>query len=124
MHEGDGRCYTHGFEAAENRCRHCGHEYCSECLVYAFGASKPPYCISCALTAAGVRSNAARRPSLSKREIRKMDKERRKAEKSQKDAPKVEVSTAPVVEIIETPPEEENPFAWADDPDSGQRVPF
>ena len=120
----DGRCHVHGFELGESRCRNCGFEFCSECLVYAFGASKPPYCISCALTAAGVRSNAARRPSLSKREIRKMDKERRKAEKSAKDAPKVEVSTAPVVEIIEAPPEEENPFAWADDPDSGQRVPF
>src|SRR5262249_4633453 len=64
MYEGDGRCYTHGFEAAENRCRHCGHEYCSECLVYAFGSNKPPYCISCALAASGVRSNAAQRPAL------------------------------------------------------------
>ena len=121
----DGRCHVHGFELAENRCRNCGFEFCSECLVYAFGASKPPYCISCALAAAGVRSNAARRPSLSKREIRKMEKERRKAEKSQKEAPpRVEVAVSPVVQVVDDEPEEENPFAWADDPDSGQRIPF
>lgn len=119
----DGRCHVHGFEVGEACCRNCGFEFCSECLVYAFGASKPPYCISCALTAAGVRSNAARRPSASKRQIRKMEKERRKAEKVQKETPRVEVSTTPIVEITKAE-DDENPFAWADDPDSDQRVPF
>jgi hypothetical protein len=128
MHEGDGRCYTHGFEAAENRCRHCGHEYCSECLVYAFGSNKPPYCISCALAASGVRSNAAQRPALSRREIRKYEKERRRALKAQATpSPADRVAIEPVAW---TPPPakddtgEEDPFAWADRPDAGQRVPF
>jgi len=120
----DTRCHVHGFELAESNCRNCGFGFCSECLVYAFGASKPPYCISCALAAAGVRSNAARRPSMSKRQIRKMEKERRKLEKEQKDAPRVDAAPTSVVEIVDAEPEEENPFAWADDPDSGQRVPF
>ena len=135
MYEGDGRCYTHGFEAAENRCRHCGHEYCSECLVYAFGSNKPPYCISCALAASGVRSNAAQRPALSRREIRKYEKERRKALKAQATASPVDrVAVEPAawtpppatVEAVEADGEagEDDPFAWADRPGAGQRVPF
>lgn len=131
MYEGDGRCYTHGFEAAENRCRHCGHEYCSECLVYAFGSNKPPYCISCALAASGVRSNAAQRPALSRREIRKYEKERRKALKVQTaSSPADRVAVEPV--SWSPPPiaddhhddDEDDPFAWADRPGAGQRVPF
>jgi hypothetical protein len=128
MFEGDGRCYTHGFEAAENRCRHCGHEYCSECLVYAFGSNKPPYCISCALAASGVRSNAAQRPALSRREIRKYEKERRKALKTQATASPIDrISVDPVewnIPVTEVDGTEEDPFAWADRPDAGQRVPF
>jgi len=124
----DGRCYVHGFELAENHCRNCGMMFCSECLVYAFGASKPPYCISCALAASGVRSNAARRPSMSKREIRKMEKERKKAEHAKASGPKVEVTPVEVtVDAAPAPdpaPEADNPFAWADDPNAGQRVPF
>lgn len=122
----DGRCYVHGFELAENHCRNCGMQFCSECLVYAFGANKPPYCISCALAASGVRSNAARRPSMSKREIRKMEKERRKAEQTKSSGPKVEVSAVevPAPSSPEVAPEPDNPFAWADDPNAGQRVPF
>jgi len=128
----DGRCYVHGFELAENHCRNCGMQFCSECLVYAFGASKPPYCISCALAASGVRSNAARRPTMSKREIKKMEKERKKAEQQRVAGPTVEVAPVPVAVApapaptvsVEVDVEAENPFAWADDPNAGQRVPF
>lgn len=77
----DGRCVKHHFEPATDTCRHCGHPYCDECLVYSFGRSEPPYCVSCALAAAGVRSNAARQPALSRREIRRRAKLRRKAER-------------------------------------------
>jgi hypothetical protein len=125
----DGRCYVHGFELAENHCRNCGMQFCSECLVYAFGANKPPYCISCALAASGVRSNAARRPTLSKREIKRMEKERKKAD-ARGGKPTVEVAPAPVAAVVAPEPvmdvdvEADNPFAWADDPNAGQRVPF
>ncbi len=118
----DGRCYRHGFELAEARCRNCGLSYCSECLVYSFGANKPPYCISCALAAAGVRSSAAVNTTASKRELRKMERERKKAAKTKKAAPpKVEVAR---VAEVNPPAADDNPFAWADDPDNGQRVPF
>jgi hypothetical protein len=123
----DDRCYRHGFEMGEARCRNCGLAYCSECLVYSFGANKPPYCIPCALAAAGVRSSAAVNTTASKRELRKMERERKKAQKAKKaekaEKPKVEVS--PMAEVDDAPTTgDENPFAWADDPDSGQRVPF
>jgi hypothetical protein len=125
----DGRCHVHGFELADNICRNCGGEFCSECLVYAFGPNKPPYCISCALAASGVRANAGRQPTRSRRDIRKAEKDRKKAEKARQAAiPRVEVQP------VEWGPEQaasanaaaaaENPFAWADDPNMGQRVPF
>jgi len=54
-----GRCDKHLFEAAEDQCGRCGYEFCGECLVYAFGLKKPPFCIPCAVVAAGIRSNAS-----------------------------------------------------------------
>jgi len=70
----DERCARHQFEAAIDRCRQCGHPFCGECLVYSFGDSQPPFCIPCALAAAGVRSNAARPPALGKKELRRRQK--------------------------------------------------
>ena len=53
------RCDKHLFEDASGVCRSCGRAYCDDCLVYAHGPGKAPFCIPCALTAAGVRSTAA-----------------------------------------------------------------
>jgi hypothetical protein len=124
MYETDGRCFVHNFEVAEGRCRNCGNEFCNECLVYAFGATKPPYCVACALAAAGVRSNAGRQPTMSRREIRKAEKERRKAEKRKADeaAPRVEAHLAGWDETI--PGADDEAFAWAEDPETAQRVPY
>jgi len=72
-----GRCDKHLFETAEGNCRHCGFEFCSDCLVYSFGTDKPPFCIPCAVTAAGIRSTAAHRPAFSRRELKRMHKQRR-----------------------------------------------
>jgi hypothetical protein len=33
-------------------------DYCVTCLVYPFGQSKPPFCVPCALEAAGVRKSS------------------------------------------------------------------
>ena len=52
-------CDKHLFEEATGMCRACRRPFCPECLVYAHGPSKAPFCIPCALTAAGVRSTAA-----------------------------------------------------------------
>ena len=53
------QCDKHLFEEASGMCRACRRPFCSECLVYAHGPHKAPFCIPCALTAAGVRSTAA-----------------------------------------------------------------
>ena len=103
----------HSFEVSENCCRNCGHDFCNECLVYAFGAHKPPYCVSCALAAAGVRANAANRPAYSKREMRRRQKEHRRQQREQEAASAAQVSA----EIDWAVPEGSSAdFDWADDP--------
>ncbi|MBI2704644.1 MAG: hypothetical protein HYX32_05055 [Actinobacteria bacterium] len=47
-------CHTHPHERTAGTCRSCLNEFCDHCLVYSYGRSKPPYCIPCALEAAGV----------------------------------------------------------------------
>lgn len=74
----DGRCDKHQFEPSERTCRSCGGQFCQDCLVYSHGHRKPPYCVSCALAAAGVRSSAQRHASVSKRTLRKQLREERK----------------------------------------------
>lgn len=77
----DGHCEKHVFEATEATCRTCGGEFCGDCLVYSHGPKKAPFCVSCALSAAGVRSTAARPQVRSRREIKRDEKARRRAEK-------------------------------------------
>ncbi len=69
------QCAKHQFEPAEDVCRTCGWDFCGECLVYAFGPNKPPYCLSCALAASGVRSGAGNPPLRSKKEIKARHKQ-------------------------------------------------
>lgn len=63
------RCTKHSFEQATAACRTCQEPFCAECLVYTYGPDKPPYCVPCALVAAGVR-----RHSPSERKIHKKSK--------------------------------------------------
>jgi hypothetical protein len=49
-------CTRHYEEPALDICKNCGRTFCSRCLVYPFGNHKPPYCVGCAISAAGVRS--------------------------------------------------------------------
>jgi hypothetical protein len=49
------RCTKHSFEVAIAQCRSCGEPFCDDCLVYTYGPSSPPFCVPCALVAAGVR---------------------------------------------------------------------
>ena len=39
-------------------CRTCSEEFCDACLVYAYGLSKAPYCVRCALLAVGTTPTA------------------------------------------------------------------
>ncbi len=66
-------CIRHPFLLSENLCGRCGAEFCRECLVFPRG-QKLPMCVTCAITASGVRSNAT--PGVSKREIRARAKAR------------------------------------------------
>lgn len=56
---------------SEDVCRRCGHEFCSECVLYPFGVSKGAMCISCALEAGGVSRQKTGRPKLSNKVIRR-----------------------------------------------------
>lgn len=124
------RCIRHQFEPIADFCRNCGDGYCPECLVYSFGRDAQPYCVSCALAAAGVRSNAARPATKSRKEIRRLAKERKKAEKARKETAKVEVKPVDIDwSIPETAPETdqatESGLEWLDEHlPSGDRVSF
>ena len=52
-------CHTHPTERVAGTCRSCLNEYCDHCLVFSYGRAKPPYCIQCALEAAGVKPATA-----------------------------------------------------------------
>ncbi|QXC59939.1 hypothetical protein KSP35_16390 [Aquihabitans sp. G128] len=49
-------CLRHYEEAIAGVCRSCNQPFCTRCLVFAFGAKKPPYCVGCALHASGIRN--------------------------------------------------------------------
>ena len=53
----EGRCERHLFDRAVDLCGLCGCEFCADCLVYSFGAKKPPFCLPCAVQAAGLRQS-------------------------------------------------------------------
>jgi hypothetical protein len=59
----EGRCERHLFDQAADLCGRCGMEFCADCLVYSFGPKKPPFCLPCAVEAAGVRQGAGFRPA-------------------------------------------------------------
>jgi hypothetical protein len=96
----EGRCEKHPFERMERHCRACGGEFCDECLVYSYGQRKPPYCVNCALSAAGVRSTAARPQLRSKRDIKRETKEaKRKAKLAAKTTVEIDAR-----ELLDTQP--------------------
>lgn len=72
----EGRCDRHQFDRSVDRCGRCGGEFCGTCIVYSFGPKKPPFCLPCAVTAAGVRTKAARGPALSRKERKQLERER------------------------------------------------
>jgi hypothetical protein len=72
----EGRCERHQFDRAIDRCGRCGLEFCQTCVVYPFGQRKAPYCLPCAVEAAGVRSGAGSGQALSRRARKQLEKER------------------------------------------------
>ena len=55
----------------------CGNGFCTTCLVYPKGSRKPPYCLPCAVNAAGVRNGSGSGKKISRRERRQLTKERK-----------------------------------------------
>lgn len=90
------RCTKNHFEFADDYCGRCGLPFSNEYLIYPQGPKKPPMCVNCALASAGVRANAGNRPALSRRELRKRDKERKKRLKDDKGAGAPSVKTADI----------------------------
>jgi hypothetical protein len=76
----EGRCHRHQFDSAVDRCQMCGHGFCITCLVYPKGHRKPPYCLPCAVNAAGVRNGSGSGKKISRRERRALAKERKEAD--------------------------------------------
>ena len=63
-------CVQHPSVRASAACGQCGHLFCGDCLVYPFGEQRPPMCVGCALSAAGVRRKKTNRPKLRRSVIR------------------------------------------------------
>ena len=89
-------CGKHPHEMGVAICRRCGHAWCSTCLVYSFGPKKPPYCMSCAMVAGGVRSSS-NLPAMPRRQIkaqmRSLKAEAKAAAKAAKSEPKEDESS-------------------------------
>jgi hypothetical protein len=72
----EGRCERHLFDQAIDLCGRCGQEFCPDCLVYSFGPTKPPFCLPCAVEAAGVRQGAGFRPAGGRKERKELTRRR------------------------------------------------
>ena len=101
-------CVKHPHERGQALCRRCGGAWCQDCLVFSFGPKKPPYCMSCAMVAGGVRTSGAR-PPMAKSELRARAKAVRaeakadaKAARSAKDPVPASVSFDPTPAAAET----------------------
>ena len=101
-------CIEHPHEQAEGLCRRCGASHCADCLVYPFGPAQPPYCVPCAVEAAGLRSGAGKRLQVVPKENKRRLKEWRKARKRDLEAPPPDgVATWQRMDESETEAEEE-----------------
>ena len=61
------RCAKHAAVPVDRQCSQCAHGFCEDCLVFPFGAAKPPMCLGCALSFAGVRHKNAYVPRKERR---------------------------------------------------------
>ena len=68
----NGLCEKHHPIPADDVCGWCGEEFCQDCLVYPFGEKRLPYCLACAVKAAGVRTEGSPRIASSRGERRSM----------------------------------------------------
>lgn len=83
----DTSCTKHPHESAASLCRRCGHSWCGTCLVYAFGPKKPPYCLSCAMVAGGVKS-AGSLPPMPRKQLKAQMRALKASQKAEQKAAK------------------------------------
>ncbi len=114
-------CMKHPHERATGICRRCGIAWCGDCLVYVYGPSKPPYCVSCAMFAAGVRTGGVR-PALSRRDLRARRKAERAARRAGSEPAQartqeaIDESTAPGAAPVSAPAPATSAATGRDDP--------
>ena len=91
-------CEKHPHEPGVALCGRCGAPWCGACLVYSFGPKKPPFCMSCAMFAGGVRSSAPRAamPRKQLKALMKAQKAEAKASAKAKDGSSDAEPTEPV----------------------------
>lgn len=70
-------CVKHPMADGDHACGTCGHDFCTECVVFPFGLARPPMCITCALEVGGVRRRPTDHPRLRRREVRRRLRSRR-----------------------------------------------
>ena len=95
--------------SGEHICRVCGSQYCAECVVFPYGASRGAVCIACALELGGVQRQHSNHPKLSRRAIRK----RIAAQQAEQPVASDNDQELALPEIIE----------WLDDADEGSDLP-
>ncbi len=95
--------------SGDHICRVCGSQYCSECVVFPYGASRGAVCIACALELGGVQRQHSNHPKLSRRAIRK----RIAAQQAEQPVATESDQELALPEIIE----------WLDDADEGSDLP-
>lgn len=72
-------CMLHPFEVADRLCASCGNWHCDACLVTPWGPRKKALCVACAIQQGGVRKTSGQSQSRSSKEIRQVERDRRKA---------------------------------------------
>jgi hypothetical protein len=55
-------CANHPGMATAGTCRSCQQAFCEDCLVYAFGEGRAPFCVDCALATSGGSTPRERAP--------------------------------------------------------------
>ncbi len=64
------QCAKHASAGVAGKCGQCAHAFCEDCLVFPFGPAKPPMCLGCAMSFAGVRHRNALAPRKERRTTR------------------------------------------------------
>lgn len=82
-------CVLHPFEVSDRVCHQCGRWHCDGCLVAPWGARKPVLCVDCAINRAGVRRSAGAPATRSPREIRELEKGKRRPQRDDSRRPVV-----------------------------------